>query len=82
MSTASVPCPCVAALNRADRSAGALVMSISSGAVTTGTPLITSTGKLPSCICVTSCGRGHGCAGRPLVRGCAAVHVRVSGWDG
>jgi hypothetical protein len=32
----------------------ALVMSISSGAVTTGTPLTTSKGNLPSCICVTA----------------------------
>jgi hypothetical protein len=42
MSTTSVPCPCAAASTRADRSSGALVMSISTGAVTTGTPLITS----------------------------------------
>src|SRR5580700_10936150 len=42
MSTTSVPCPCAAAFSRADRSASALVTSISSGAATTGTPLTTS----------------------------------------
>jgi hypothetical protein len=35
-------------------------MSISSGAVTTGTPLAASKANQPSCICVTSCGRGTG----------------------
>ena len=54
MSTTSIPCPCEAASNRADRSSGALIMSISSGAATTGTPLTTSTGHLPLCTCVTS----------------------------
>src|SRR5438105_1748957 len=44
----------------ADRSAGALVMSISSGAATTGTPLTISKGNPPSPIWVTSRGRGHG----------------------
>ena len=44
----------------ADRSAGALVMSISSGAATTGTPLTISKRNLPSPIWVTSRGREHG----------------------
>jgi hypothetical protein len=35
----------------------ALVMSISSGVATTGTPSTISQGNLPSCICVTSGGR-------------------------
>jgi hypothetical protein len=34
-----------------------LVMSISSGVATTGTPSTISQGNLPSCICVTSGGR-------------------------
>jgi hypothetical protein len=51
------------------------VMSISSGAVTTGTPLTTVKGKLPSRICVTSCGREHGL--RPLIA--AARQVAVPG---
>ena len=44
----------------ADRSAGALVMSISSGAATTGTPLTISKGNPPSPIWVTSRGSEHG----------------------
>jgi hypothetical protein len=64
MSTTSVRCPCAAACSSADRSPGALVMSISSGAVTTGTPLTTSKGNLSSCTCVTSRGRGRGRAER------------------
>src|ERR1700760_3023634 len=60
MSHTSVPYPCAAPPSRADPSAGALVMSISSGAATTGTPLTTSKGNLASPIWVTSRGRGHG----------------------
>jgi hypothetical protein len=82
MSTTRVPCPCAAASSRADRNSGALVMSISSGAVTTGTPLTTSKGHLPSRICVTSRGCGYGCAerrcsGRRCAR--AAAWRRVGG---
>ena len=51
MSTTSVPCPSAPAVSRADRSASALVMSISSGAASTGTPPTTSTGNLSSGIC-------------------------------
>src|SRR6185312_4418458 len=50
MSTTSVPCPSAAA-SRAARSASAFVMSISSGAATTGTPRTTSTVNLASGIC-------------------------------
>ncbi len=50
-----------AAWSRAARSASALVMSISSGAITTGTPRVMRTGNLGSVIVivVTSCGRGQ-----------------------
>ena len=43
-----------AASSRAARSPAALVMSISSGAATTGTPRTISTGKLSLRICITS----------------------------
>ena len=55
-------------LDRADRSSGALVMSISSGAVTTGTPLTTSKRHLPSRTFVTSCCHEYGCAERRCCR--------------
>src|SRR5690348_4977600 len=59
MSTTSVVCV-DAASSRTDRSRATLVTSISSGAVTTGTPLIISTVKLASGICGTSCGCERG----------------------
>src|SRR5256885_2103642 len=62
MSATSVLLPCAAASSRAARNPAALVISISSGAVTTGTPLTTSTGKLASCISVTSCDRNSATA--------------------
>ena len=57
MSTTNAGCPAAsssAALSRPARSPVALVMSISSGAATTGTPRTISTGKLSSRICITS----------------------------
>src|SRR5580698_9768524 len=45
-------CPCVAAWSKASRSAAALVMSISSGTLTTGTPRTISIGYVTSVICV------------------------------
>src|SRR5579871_6859505 len=51
MSTTSLPCPFAAALSRADRRASALVISISSGVATTGTPSIISTGNVSSSTC-------------------------------
>ena len=61
-STTNVACPAAsspaasspAASSRAARSPAALVMSISSGAATTGTPRTISTGKLSLRICITS----------------------------
>jgi len=54
MSTTNAGCP--AASSRPARSPVALVMSISSGAVTTGTPRTSSTEKLFPRICITSRG--------------------------
>jgi len=59
MSTTNAGCPAAsssAALSRPARSPVALVMSISSGAVTTGTPRTSSTEKLFPRICITSRG--------------------------
>jgi hypothetical protein len=59
MSTTNAGCPAAsspAALSRPARSPAAFVMSISSGAATTGTPRINSTGKPSSRICITSRG--------------------------
>jgi hypothetical protein len=61
-STTNAACPAAsspaasspAASSRAARRPAALVMSISSGAATTGTPRTISTGKLSSRICITS----------------------------
>jgi len=56
-STTNAACPAAsntAASSRAARSPAALVMSISSGAATTGTPRTISTGKLSLRICITS----------------------------
>src|SRR5580658_291694 len=64
MSTTSVPYPCAAASTRADRSADALVMSISSGSATTGTPRTTLKDGVPSLTCVTSRGRDRGSGSR------------------
>jgi uncharacterized damage-inducible protein DinB len=79
MSATSVPAPSAAASSRAECSSAALVMSISSGADTTGTPLTSSTGNLPSCICVTSRGRGPGCAER---RCCGPYRDARAAWTG
>jgi hypothetical protein len=48
------PASSPAAVSSAARSPAALVMSISSGAATTGTPWTSPTGKLTSRICITS----------------------------
>jgi len=63
-STTNAGCPAAstgaastrAASSKLARSPAALVMSISSGAVTTGTPRISLTGKLSSLTCITSRG--------------------------
>jgi hypothetical protein len=65
----------------------ALVMSISSGAVMTGTPLTTSKGNLPSCICVTAWHLRHRLGPRTLLlnaaaAGRAAVPIVAHGRDG
>src|ERR1700760_3265918 len=69
MSTTSVPFPFAAALSRADRSAPALVMSISSGAATTGTPPTTSTGNLSSGICAPPVAAGTAAVAAWLAQG-------------
>ena len=81
MSTTRVPCPCAAASSRADRSSGALVMSISSRAVTTGTPLTTSKGE-PAVMHL-----GHRLGPRTLLLNAAAagrpaVPIAARGRDG
>src|SRR6266487_1386416 len=88
MSTTSAPCPFAAAVSRADRSVSAFVMSISSGAATTGTPWTTSTGNLSSGICAPPVAAGTATArtsgpgtGIPegAGRGCGPVPARRRG---
>ena len=63
MSTTKLPCPFAAASARAGSRCGALVMSSSSGAVTTGTPTA-PTGNVPLPLMVTFRAGEDGCAGR------------------